>query len=43
MSTKDQDTYSSFEAFKTNSHNLMNEGFKAEAVLKMMNSCSDKC
>ena len=43
MSTKDQDAFSKIETFKSNSHNLMNEGFKAEAVLKMMNSCADKC
>ena len=31
------------DVLKTNSHNLMLEGFKVESVLQMMNYCSDKC
>ena len=43
MASNDQDITNTYEAFKANSHNLMNEGFKAEALLNMMNNCSDKC
>lgn len=31
------------ESYKANTHVLMNQGFKAEALLNMMNSCAEKC
>ena len=31
------------DVMKSNSHNLMLEGFKVESLLQMMNHCSDTC
>ena len=39
----DQEQYAAAESFRANAQNLMQEGFKAESILKMMNNCSDKC
>ena len=43
MANREQDIARTYEGFKASSHNLMNEGFKAEALLNMMNNCADKC
>ena len=42
-SEQEQILLNSNEVFKSNSANLMNEGFKVKAVLQMMNICADRC